>query len=83
VKTKTRDLIRWLFHRKIIGGKHTPEEKVIHFLRHCSPEEQTQVKKEWEMCIKQFCWILRMKKTGKQHVSLNPRKLSEIMREIE
>lgn len=72
-----------MFARKIIGGKHTPEGRVLREIAHLSKEDQKRVQNEWERCVKQLQWVLRMKKTGEWHVCLNPKKLSEVLREIE
>ncbi len=74
--------MRWMFARRIIGGKHTPEGRVLREVAHLSKEEQRKVKDEWEMCIKQLQWVLRMKKTGEDHVCLNPKTLSEMLKVI-
>jgi len=78
----TRALLRMLRTHRIIGGKHTPEKRVLRMINHLPRHDQFNVHVEWEYCIKQLQWIHRMKKTGEWHVSLNPEKLAEVEHEI-
>ncbi len=73
-----KTLLRKLYSRKIIGGKHTEEKNCLRWLKNLSKSEQKEVYRDWEYCVVQLCWVLRMKKTNENHVSLNPRKLGEI-----
>ena len=75
----TKDILRFLWVRKVIGGKHTPEGRIMKLIAHLSAREQNEVINEWEYCIKQLQWVFRMKKTGEWHVTLNPKKLREIL----
>ena len=78
----TKDVLRFLWLRKIIGGKHTPEGRVLKLITHLPSEKQREVVAEWEYCIKQLQWVFRMKKTGEWHVTINPKKLREIVEAI-
>ena len=75
----TADILRSLRRKHIIAGKHTEEKNCFRRIKNLSADEQHIVYKEWAMCINEEL-ILRMKKTGEWHVSLNPRMLKEIMR---
>lgn len=79
----TKKILRWMFNRRIIGGKHTPEGRVLQMVHYLPANEQKETLKEYEECIKQRQWISRMKKTGAWHVTLNPDMIDEIAREIE
>lgn len=78
VKSELIAMLRWMLVQGIIGGKHTPEGRVMKRIAHLPRDEQNEIKKEWEHCIKQLQWVFRMKKTGEWHVSLNPKVLAEI-----
>ena len=78
MKEELIGLLRWMLSQGMIGGKHTPEGRVMKRIAHLPRDEQNLILKEWEHCIKQLQWIYRMKKTGEWHVSLNPKALSEI-----
>lgn len=82
IEAGTRSILRLLLVKRIIGGKHTPEKRVLGWITHLSPDEQKRVKDEWEKCIKQYLWVFRMKKTGEWHVSLNPKMMPEILNAI-
>ena len=75
----TNDILRKLFRKKRIGCKHTEEKNCFRSVKNLSDEEQRLVYEEWVMCINEGL-VLRMKKTGEWHVSLNPRMLKEIRR---
>jgi len=71
-----------MLNKKIIGGKHIPEEKMIrNKTKWLQKEEYNEFDKEYRDAVNnQF--ILKLKKrTGKGsdwHISLNPRKLKEL-----
>lgn len=74
--------ITLMLNKKIIGGKHTPEDKVLGFkTKWLSKEEYHEFEAEYRQAINNQL-ILRIKKqTGKGsdwHLSLNPRKLKEL-----
>ena len=73
----TKDIIRKLYHKKRIGGKHTEEKNCLKWIKNLSREKHKLVLEEWQECIKEEL-ILREIKTGEFHVSLNPRKLKAI-----
>jgi hypothetical protein len=75
-------IITLMLNKKIIGGKHTPEEKLFRSkTKWLQKEEYHEFEKEYhDMLNNQM--ILRIKKrTGKGsdwHISLAPRKLKEL-----
>ena len=71
-------LLRWMISQGMIGGRHTPEGRVMKRIAHLPRDEHDAIVDEWEHCIKQLQWVFRMKKTGEWHVSLNPKMLSEL-----
>jgi len=80
-------IITFMLSKKYIGGKHTPEEKLINSkTKWLQKEDLNNFKKEYRNIINGQL-ILRMKKrTGKGsdwHISLNPRKLKELNEMIE
>lgn len=71
-----------LLSRKYIGGSHTPEKKIVKSkTKWLEANEKKEFEKEYKSIVNKEI-ILRMKKrTGKGsdcHISLNPRKLSEL-----
>lgn len=78
LRNGTKDILRFLLVRRIIGGKHTPEGRIQKLIAHLPADEQKTVIGEWEYCIKQLQFVFRQKKTGEWHVSLNPKKLGEV-----
>ena len=73
----TKDIIRKLYHKKRIGGRHTEEKNCLRWIKDLSPEKHKLVLKEWRECIKEGL-ILKEIKTGEFHVSINPKKIKEI-----
>ncbi len=73
----TKDIIRKLYHKKRIGGRHTEEKNCLRWIKDLSPEKHKLVLKEWQECIKEGL-ILKEIKTGEFHVSINPKKIKEI-----
>ena len=69
----TKDIIRKLYHKKRIGGRHTEEKNCLRWIKDLSPEKHKLVLKEWQECIKEGL-ILKEIKTGEFHVSINPKK---------
>jgi len=82
IENGTKLLLSRLLNKRIIGGKHTPEERVLGWIAHLPPDEQKRIKNDWGICIKQRLWVFRMKKTGEWHVSLNPKRIHEISNAI-
>jgi len=84
-----RMILQKLIRSNIWGGKHTP----LDFIRKGIPEHYRnthQGQRELEKALKEIVndtWIIiHLKKTGKgsdEHVSLNPRKISEIKQFLE
>jgi len=83
MQSGVKKILCWMFNKKIIGGKHTPEARVLQMIHYLPKDEQKITLNEYEECIKQKQWIFRMKKTGARHVTLNPNMIDEIAREIE
>ena len=73
----TKAILRKLFNKKRIGGKHTEEKNCFRWIKNIPPKLQKKVYKEWKSCINKRL-IIREIKTGEFHISLNPRKLKEI-----
>ncbi len=83
VKNKqVMDLLRHLFNKRKIGGNHTEERNVLKRINHLPRDEQNAVLEAWQDCVKQEL-VLCKKSTGEVHVSLNPRKIKEILCLIE
>lgn len=73
-----KDLLRSLFNKHRIGGKHTEENNLFRRIKHLPKNEQKEIIEGWKICIQQE-YVLRKISTGEIHVSLNPRKLKEIL----
>ncbi len=73
----TKDIIRNLYKKRRIGGRHTEEKNSLRRIKNLQPDRHKLVLEEWQKCIKEGL-ILREIKTGEFHVSLNPRKIKEI-----
>lgn len=74
---ETKIILRRLYRKKRIGGKHTEEKNCLRCIKNLRLDKYKLVLKEWQECIIEEL-ILREIKTGEFHVSLNPRKLKEI-----
>ena len=75
-------IITSMLNKKIIGKKHTPEDKIILSKRKwITKEENNEFEKEYQDIINNQL-ILKIKKRTKKgsdwHISLNPRKLKEL-----
>lgn len=77
ISEETKRILKNLFSKRRIGGKHTEEKNCLRWIKDLSPEKHKVVLKEWQECIKENL-ILKEIKTGEFHVSINPRKLKEI-----
>lgn len=82
-----RSVLVFLLNHRYIGGKHTPEDKLIKSKTKWLPaEERKEFRKEYKRLINERHIIRSKKRTGKGfdwHISLNPRKLKEIYNLIE
>lgn len=78
----TKDLLRSLFNKHRIGGRHTEEANLFRRIKHLPRDEQSAIIDDWEDCVRMGL-VLRLKKTGEFHVSLNPEKLKEICEMIQ
>ncbi len=76
-----KTILRRLLNKRRIGGKHTEEKNVFRFAKNLSREEQKQLEEDYKWCIKAE-WIILKKSTGEVHISLNPRKLKEILEAV-
>lgn len=84
-----RMIIQKLIRANVWGGKHMP----VAFVRKSIPEHyrnthqgQKELEKTFKLLLNDGWIILLLKKTGKgadAHISLNPRKVSEITQFIE
>ena len=78
----TKKLLTTLMNKKIIGKKHTPENKIIKSKTyHLNKKELKEFKEEYAYLIKNELIIKQRKRTKKDfdlHISLNPRKMKEI-----
>ena len=77
-----RAVITHLLSKRCIGGKHTPEDKLIKSkAKWIDKKENKQFQKEYSTFKKEGFIICLKKRTGKSfdwHISLNPRKLKEL-----
>lgn len=77
-----KHFLRFLFRRRYIGGKHTPENKFIKRVsRNMRPEDSRAFDKDYKQLINGGFVIRLKKRTGKGsdwHVSLNPEKIDEL-----
>ncbi|KYK25415.1 hypothetical protein AYK26_06115 [Euryarchaeota archaeon SM23-78] len=76
-----------MLNQRIIGGKHTPENKIIKSkTKWLDKKEKKEFQKEYKELIKQGVMIRVKKRTGKGsdwHISLNSKKVNEVMRWLE
>ncbi len=77
-----KELLVHLLNRNYVGGKHTPEDKVLKFkARNMNREETREFYREYRLLLNQELLLKIKKRTGKGsdwHISLNPRKLCEV-----
>jgi len=57
----TKDIIRKLYHKKRIGGRHTEEKNCLRWIKDLSPEKHKLVLKEWQECIKESLILKEIK----------------------
>ncbi|MBI2670556.1 hypothetical protein HYX18_01060 [Candidatus Woesearchaeota archaeon] len=77
ISGETASILRSLLNKERIGGRHTEEKNCLRWIKNLHPKKRREVLKEWEKCVKEGL-VLRLIKTGENHVSLNPRRLKEI-----
>lgn len=82
-----RAVFIFLLNKRYIGGKHTPEDKVVKSkTKWADKKDLIGFDKEYKKAINEQ-FILKIKKrTGKGsgwHISLNPRKLKELYKLVE
>ena len=73
-----RAILKKLFRHRYIGGRHT---EIRNAMKGFPPHLLKEVKKEIENLIKES-YLLAKPSTGEIHISLNPRMMDEIMREL-
>lgn len=77
-----KKLLKRLLTKKIIGGKHTPEQKIVNlFTKWLNKQERKEFEKMYKQLINEEIIIRTKKQTGKGtnwHVNLNSRKIQEI-----
>lgn len=78
ISDETKAILRRLFNKKRIGGKHTEEKNCLRWIKNLAPKKHRQVLKDWKKCINEGL-VLKSIKTSEFHISLNPRKLKEIL----
>lgn len=71
-------VLKKLFRHRYIGGRHSEIRNVI---KGFPPNMLKEVKKEVQQLIKEGYMLAKIS-TGEIHVSLNPRMLNEIKKEI-
>jgi hypothetical protein len=72
-------ILKKLFRHRYIGGRHT---EIRNAMKSFPPQLLKEVKEEIKNLIKEGYLISKMS-TGEIHISLNPRKLNDIRKEIE
>lgn len=77
-----KTLIADMLTKKCIGGKHTPEEKLVTSkTKWLQKDDARAFEKEYREAIKRGLILRTKKKTGRGsgwHISLNPRRLKEL-----
>lgn len=81
-KNALKDLVTVLLRKRVFGGKHTPEKKLIKLqTRQLNKQQKKDFDKEYLNLIKDEFILRSKKRTGKGsdwHIRLNPRKIKEI-----
>ena len=70
-------ILRRLKRRKIRGGKHLPEHRVLSWIKPLNRGEQNVARSAYEECVKNGI-IRRFPHTGEMHVSINPKRLEDV-----
>ena len=77
-----KNMITTMFSKKEIGGKHTPEERLINSkTKLLQKKEYREFEREYKELINAQIILRMQKRTGKGsdgHINLNPRKLREM-----
>lgn len=77
-----KSVIIFMLNKKYIGGKHTPEDKLIlSKTKWLQKYERREFEKEYQKLVNSGFILKTKKKTGKGsgwHISLNPRNLKEL-----
>jgi hypothetical protein len=78
----TIQLIQEMFQKKVIGGKHLPEKKLLRsIITKLDKSSRREFLEEYKTIINNFMIIRIRKRTGKSddwHISLNPSKIEEL-----
>ena len=76
-----------MLSKRCIGGKHTPEEKLINSkVKWIEANERKEFEKEYKQIINEGIIIRSKKMTGggsDWHISLNPRMLKKLYEKLE
>lgn len=82
-----RAALLFLLNKKYIGGRHTPEDKLIKSkTKWFDKKENKEFEKEYKQIINEGIILRLRKRTGKGydwHVCLNPKKLKELNEMLE
>lgn len=82
MNSSLKALIHYLLDHEYIGGRHTPEERLLRYkTRWIDKEDKFNFEKEYKQLVNQGFIIREKKKTGKGtdwHIYLNPHKLKEL-----
>lgn len=77
-----KDVIKTMFRKRIIGAKHSPEEKLLQSkIRYSNKNEQKIFYEEYKTLLQKKYFIRLKKRTGRgseYHISLNPEMFEEI-----
>lgn len=77
-----KELLMDLLRKRVIGAKHTPEDRIIKVnTRWLQRPQRKEFRKEYGQLVREELILRSKKMTGKSadwHISLNPRKLKEV-----
>ena len=54
------------------------EDHIFRWVRNFAPAMVKEFESDWKFCVNEG-WVFRQKKSNQMHVSLNPKKLPEIL----
>ena len=75
-------MLRRMLNRKIYGQKHIPETLVKSWVKHLPKYVHKAAMKDWDICKKEN-FVVQKSKPTELEVSLNPKRLSEILKLVE
>lgn len=86
MNTALKAILLTMLSKKCIGGKHTPEEKLVKSkTKWLESDEKKEFEKEYKQIVNNGVILRSKKMTGKGsdwHVSLNPRMLKELYEKL-